>query len=175
MTTDRAAGLGLGLFALVDHAVIVTPAFVLAGAAEKGGIAGTHGLDLVVTSVLVGITSTAYLWTRLRRSRPRMALIDLLIAKVNGTVVLALASTLLLMGVLAGFSPQHATLVNRGWPVVALWAGVQLAAVLLAEHTRTRVLAWLRLAYDRPPRAPRRTQLHTSSRTRPESATAQRS
>lgn len=137
-------GPALAAFALLDLAIIVAPSLVLAGAAEKGGLVGAHGLDLVVTSSVLGSSHAALVWVRLRRQllhHPDTA--DVLIATLNATVVVALATTMLLLVVLGGFAPQHAVLVNRGWPVLALWIGVHLVAMALAELTRSLVLRWL--------------------------------
>lgn len=142
--TRSAAGAGLATFAVLDLAVIVAPSLVLAGAAEKGGLAGAHGLDLLVVSTLLGASHAALVWNRLRRQLlPHSRTADVLIATLNATVVLALATTTLLLVVLGGFAPQHAVLVNRGWPVVALWIGMHLSAMALAELTRTQLLRWL--------------------------------
>lgn len=142
--TDRAAGAALATFALLDFSVIVAPSLVLAGAAQKGGLAGAHGLDLLVVGALLGSFHAALVWNRLRHQLLHHArTADVLIATLNATVVLALATTTLLIVVLGGFAPQHAVLVNRGWPVVALWIGVHLTAMALAELTRTQVLRWL--------------------------------
>ena len=151
MIPRRLLGPGLAAFALLDLAIIVAPSLVLAGAAEKGGLIGLHGLDLVVASSVLGSAHAALVWARLRRQllqNSQMA--DVLIATLNATVVVALATTTLLVVVLGGFAPQHAVLVNRGWPVLGLWIGVHLVAMALAELTRTLVLRWLGPRRDDP-------------------------
>jgi hypothetical protein len=45
--------------------------------------------------------------------------------------------------VLASFPDEHAALANRGFPVVGLWLGIQLTAVVLAEATGRLVFWWL--------------------------------
>jgi hypothetical protein len=45
--------------------------------------------------------------------------------------------------VLWGFADEHASLAYRGYPVVVLWLGVQLAAVVLSEVTGRVVFWWL--------------------------------
>ena len=65
--------------------------------------------------------------------------------------MLALAATLLPAVVLWGFAEEHASIANRGYPVVALWVGVQLVAVVLAELTGRVVFWWLE---PRPGSAP---------------------
>ncbi|HEV2069972.1 MAG TPA: hypothetical protein VGR26_09275 [Acidimicrobiales bacterium] len=161
MISGRLLRTGLAAFALLDLVAIVGPSLVLAGAAEKGGLAGAHGLDLVVASALLGSVHTALVWVRLRRQllhRARTA--DVLIATLNATVVVALATTTLLLVVLGGFAPQHAVLVNRGWPVLGLWIGVHLIAMALAELTRTLVLRWLAPRRDNPSSVVFRTEMY---------------
>ena len=68
---------------------------------------------------------------------------DMWIAAFDALVVLALAATLLPAVVLWGFADEHASIADRGYPVVALWAGVQLVAVALAEVTGRAVFWWL--------------------------------
>ena len=144
MIARSAVAVALAAFAALDFAVILAPSLVLAGAAEKGGLPGAHGLDLVVTSGVLGLAHAALVWMRLRRQlRYHARATDVLIATLDATVVLALATTTLLIAVLGGFAPQHAVLVNRGWPVVALWVGVHVAAMALAELARTQILRWL--------------------------------
>jgi hypothetical protein len=41
------------------------------------------------------------------------------------------------------FPDEHASLANRGFPLSALWAGVQAVAVLLAESTARLFFRWL--------------------------------
>ncbi|HEV2809253.1 MAG TPA: hypothetical protein VGV93_02500 [Acidimicrobiales bacterium] len=144
MISRRLLGPALAAFALLDLAIIVAPSLVLAGAAQKGGLVGAHGLDLVVASSVLGSSHAALVWIRLRRQLLRYAdTADVLIATLNATVVVALATTMLLLVVLGGFAPQHAVLVNRGWPVLGLWIGMHLVAMALAEVTRSLVLRWL--------------------------------
>lgn len=130
----------------------MAPSVVLASTADKGGIGGLHGLDLLLASAVVATLHGAAVFTRLthrRNSHERR--LDAWIATFDGIVVLALSSTLLLVGVLGGFADTHAVLVNRGWWVVWLWLGVQLLAVALAEVTGRAVLRWLQRA--RPAKA----------------------
>lgn len=44
---------------------------------------------------------------------------------------------------LLGFSEEHASLADRGYPVVALWAGLQVVAVAAAEVVGRFVFWWL--------------------------------
>jgi hypothetical protein len=79
------------------------------------------------------------------RSEERTAVrrADMWIAAFDALVVLMLAATLLPVVVLWGFAEEHASLADRGYPVVALWAGVLLVAIVLAEATGRMVFWWL--------------------------------
>ena len=68
---------------------------------------------------------------------------DMWIAAGDALVVLAIAATLLPIVVLWRFADEHASMANRGYPVVVLWLGVQLVAVGLAELTGRVVFWWL--------------------------------
>jgi hypothetical protein len=65
------------------------------------------------------------------------------IASLNALVVLALSGSLLLLLVLHSFPDEHAAIARRGFPVVVLWAGVQVVAVALAEATGRFFFWWL--------------------------------
>jgi hypothetical protein len=135
---------GLAVFAALDLMVIVAPSVVIAVAARKGGLPGAHGLDLVIASAVLGAAHAWFVSTRLRRELRHGARInDEIIAAFNSLVVLALGATGLFILVLGGFAPEHAALINRGWPTLGLWSGVTLAAVLLAEIARSQTLRWL--------------------------------
>lgn len=47
------------------------------------------------------------------------------IAAVDALVVLALGAAVLLVAALYGFSDEHSSLAERGYPVLALWAGME--------------------------------------------------
>jgi len=64
--------------------------------------------------------------------------------------VLALAATLLPMVVFWGFADEHASMAERGFPVVVLWFGVQAVAVGLAEVAGRVVFWWLEPHPRRP-------------------------
>lgn len=130
-------------FAALQVVALTAPAVVLAVAADKGGISGSHGLDLVVASVVVGTVHAAVTVGRLAGELRRRDHLDVAIAAFDALVVLALAATLLLIGVLGGLAQQHTVLLNEGWPILGLWLGVQAGAVVLAELVRTGVLGWL--------------------------------
>jgi hypothetical protein len=65
------------------------------------------------------------------------------IAAVDALVVLMIAATLLPVAVLWRFADEHASIADRGYPVVALWTGVQMVAVAMAEVTGRVVFWWL--------------------------------
>lgn len=141
------------LVTALDAAVILAPSLVLFGAADKGGLADSHGLDLLIASGLLAAGHAAIIWRRLRREvREAGRLADVWIATLDSIVVLALGVTLLLLLVLGGFADQHAVLVNEGWPVVALWIGVQVVAIAIAELSGRAIFRWLEPR--RPPRGP---------------------
>lgn len=132
------------IYAAVDFAAIVAPALYLKVAAERGGLGDSEGLDLIVASAVIGAAHAVLAWWRLR-SEERIALrrFDLWIAAVDALVVLALGATLLLIAVLHSFPDEHASLADRGYPVVVLWIGIQLVAVAAAEATGWLVFWWL--------------------------------
>jgi hypothetical protein len=137
------------LYALLDAMVILAPALTVRATGAQAGIGGTYSLDLLLASGSIAIVHGAVAARRLldeERSAHRRA--DIWIASVNALVVLALASTLLITGILVGFANQHAWLSNRGAPVVFLWGGVQLVAVVLAELAGRFAYRWLEQAAD---------------------------
>lgn len=135
---------GLAAFATLHLVVAVAPAAVLSAVARKGGIEGAYGYDLVSASVLLGSAHGAIVWRRLRdERRAGVRFVNAFIAELDAVVVLAASVTGLLFVVLGGFAPEHSAIVNQGWEVVWLWIGVLLAAIAIAELTRTAVLRWL--------------------------------
>jgi len=138
------------VYAAVDFAVILAPALAVKLAAERGGLGGAQGLDLIVASCVLGAAHAAVAWTRfLFEERTAVRRADMWIAAVDALVVLALGATVMLVAVLYGFSDEHASLANRGYPVVALWVGIQLAAIAVAEATGRFVFWWLEPHADR--------------------------
>jgi hypothetical protein len=132
------------VYAAIDFAVVLTPAFAVKLASDRGGMGDTDGLDLVVASALVGAVHAVIASSRLRsEEHTAVRRADMWIAAVDALVVLTLAATVLPMAVLWGFAEEHGSIANRGYPVVALWAGVQLVAVALAEATGRFVFWWL--------------------------------
>jgi len=132
------------VYAVIDFAAIMAPSLFIKVAADRGGMASTVGLDLVAASLAIGVPHAVIAWWRLR-SEERMAVrrADIWIAAIDGLVVLALGWTLLLLAVLALFVDEHSALANRGYPVIALWAGLLLVAVALAEGVSRFVFWWL--------------------------------
>jgi hypothetical protein len=139
------------IYGAVDLLVIVGPAVAVMVAADRGGIGDTQGLDLVVASTLIGCIHAVVAGRRLA-SEERVAVrrADMWIAAVDALVVLALGATLLIIAVLLGFSEEHASLADRGYPVVALWAGLQVVAVVAAEVVSRFVFWWLEPHPRRP-------------------------
>ncbi len=132
------------VYATVDFLVIVAPAVAVKLAADQGGMGDTEGVDLLVTSTVLGAVHAVVAGARLRsEERTAIRRADMWIAAVDALVVLAIAATILPVIVLWGFAEEHASLAGSGYPVVALWAGVQTAAVLLAEATGRLVFWWL--------------------------------
>jgi len=147
-TVDRIGALG---YAAVDFVVIIFPAVALKLTADHGGMGDLDGIDLLLASGVLACAHAVVAGTRLR-SEERMAVrrADMWIAAVDAIVVLALAATLLPMVVLWGFADEHASMAERGYPVVALWFGVQAVAVGLAELTGRIVFWWLEPHPRRP-------------------------
>jgi hypothetical protein len=130
------------VYAVVDMAVILTPAIAIKLASDRGAMGDVEGL--VVAGVLLASVHGVVAWARLR-SEERVAerRADMWIAAVDALVVLALGATLLPMAVLYGFADEHASLADRGFPVAALWIGIQLVAIVGAEVTGRAVFRWL--------------------------------
>ena len=145
------------IYGAVDFGVILTPALALKIASDRGGMGDADGLDLVIASTILGTVHAVIAWSRLR-SEERIAVrrADMWIAAIDALVVLALAATLLPVVVLWGFADEHASIAYRGYPVVVLWAGVQLVAVAAAEATGRVVFWWL----EPHPRSPFRIRGH---------------
>lgn len=132
------------LYAAVDFMVVLTPALAVKLASDRGGMGDAEGVDLIIASTLLGAVHAVIAGARLR-SEERIAVrrADMWIAAVDALVVLAVGATLLVLAILYGFAEEHASLVDRGYPVVALWAGIQVVAIALAEVTGRAVFRWL--------------------------------
>jgi len=132
------------IYAAIDFLVIVAPAVAVKLAADRGGMGDSEGVELIVASGVLGAVHAVFAWARLR-SEERVAVrrADMWIASIDALVVLALGATLLLVAIMYGFADEHASLADRGYPVVALWSGIQILAVVLAEATGRIVFWWL--------------------------------
>jgi hypothetical protein len=145
------------IYGTIDFLVVVAPAFAVKLASDRGGMGDTDGLDVVAASVVLGAFHAVIAGSRLRaEERTAVRRADMWIAAVDALVVLTLAATLLPVVVLWGFADEHASIAERGYPVVALWTGVQLLAVVLAEATGRLVFWWL----EPHPRSPFRVHGH---------------
>lgn len=140
---------------MVDHLVaagyaaacfgaVLAPALAVRWSVFRSDTAGIAGRDLVAASVIIGAAHATVAWTRLRcEKRTAARRSHIWIASLNALVVLALSASLLVLGVLEHFADEHAAVTNRGLPVVAVWSGLQLVAVALAEITGRLVFWWL--------------------------------
>jgi len=150
------------IYAAIDFTVILTPALAVKLASDRGGMGDAEGVDLIVASTILGIAHAALAWARLR-SEKRIAVrrADMWIAAVDSLVVLTFGATMLLVAILYRFADEHASLVDRGYPVVVLWVGVQLLAIAAAEGTGRFVFWWLE---PHDPITMRRRRSHRPSR-----------
>ena len=132
------------IYAVFDFTVILVPALAVKLASDRGGMGDAEGVDLIVASAILGVAHAALAWVRLR-SEERIAVrrADMWIAAFDSLVVLTFGATILLVAILYGFADEHASLVDRGYPVVVLWSGVQLVAIAVAEGTGRFVFWWL--------------------------------
>jgi hypothetical protein len=147
-STDIAVAAG---FALAGATVIVAPAVAMRWGLLHDGV-GSLDVDILAASLAVAAVNTAVSWQRLlyQKGAARRRL-HVWIASLNALVVLALGATVLLVFVLLFFPDEHASLADRGYPVVLLWAGTQSVAVLLAEATARFCFRYLEPAVPRPP------------------------
>jgi hypothetical protein len=143
------------VYALVDWLVIMAPSLAIKLAADRGGMGDLAGVDLLVVSAVIATPHAIIAGRRLRyEEHTAVYRADIWIASIDALVVLALATTLLLLVALGGFADEHSSLANRGYPVAALWGGIQLVAVAMAEITARVVFWWLE------PHRSRRTREH---------------
>lgn len=132
------------VYGAIDLLVVVAPALAFKLAADRGGMGDAEGLDLVLASTTLGLVHAVIAGLRLRtEERTAVRRPDMWIAAFDALVVLAIGATILPAVVLWGFADEHASLANDGYPVVALWLGVQLVAVSLSEITGRLVFWWL--------------------------------
>jgi hypothetical protein len=131
-------------FAIAGFAVTIAPAVLMRSEVLNAGI-GSLDDDVLAASVAVGAVEMVLAWRRVRnQERTAARRLHVWIASFNALVVLALTASLLLLLALYLFPDEHASLANRGFPVFALWAGVQAVAVVLAEATGWLFFSWLR-------------------------------
>ena len=122
---------------------MIAPAVAVRSEVLNAGI-GSMDDDVLAASAVVGTVEMVLAWRRLRsQERTATRRLHVWIASFNALVALALTASLLLLFVLYWFPDEHASLANRGFPVFALWAGVQAVAVLLAEATARLFISWL--------------------------------
>ncbi|HEY8547747.1 MAG TPA: hypothetical protein VIL36_21940 [Acidimicrobiales bacterium] len=134
------------VYAVACFLAVLAPALAVRWTTLRSGVGtgGIAGWDLVAASAVVGAAHATTARARLRcEHRIAARGSHVWIASLNALVVLALSASLLVLGVLEHFAAEHAALANRGLPVVVLWAGLQLAAVGLAEATGRFVFWWL--------------------------------
>ena len=132
------------LYATVDAGVIIAPAVAVRATGARVGIEGEYDADLLVASTIIGVVHGVIAFRRLvDEERAAERAIDVWLASIDALVVLAFSSTFLITAVLLGFTDVHALLAQRGAPVVLLWAGVAVVAVVLAELTGHWVYRWL--------------------------------
>jgi hypothetical protein len=138
------AWVGIVVYGIVDWIVIMAPSFAVKLAAQRGGMGSNEGLDLVLASAAIATPHAVIAARRLRAEElTAVRRLDAWIASVDALVVLALATTSLVLTVLLGFAEEHAILATRGFPILALWIGLQLVAVALAELVGRVVFWWL--------------------------------
>lgn len=141
-------------YALANGAVLVAPAAVLALDSARAEVPPSHGVDLVIGSSALALVHGAATWrwlARITAGAPRSRVVSAYISSLNALVALTLAATGLLIAVLAGFADVHVLLAVAGWPVIALWMGVELIAVILAEVVRRGLFRWIEAGKSRPP------------------------
>lgn len=150
--------------AAVDFGVILVPALAVKLAADQGGMGDTTGVDLLAASTALGVVHAVLAWSRLREEeRVAVRRADMWIAAVDALVVLALGATVVLIAVFYRFADEHASVADRGYPVVALWLGLQLVGVLLAEMTGRPVFRWLEPPGTSPPASDREAAVRSAA------------
>jgi hypothetical protein len=130
--------------ALAGSVVLLGPA--VAATSWDGLDVGVGSLDadIVLVSLMVSAVHAGLVLHRAHRvERSATGRAHALLAALDALVVLALTASLLMLFVLYWFPDEHASLAGRGYPVVALWGGIQLVAVAVAEVTARRVQGWL--------------------------------
>ncbi len=132
------------LYALLCVAVLLSPAVAITLSSDRGGMREAADADLVIASGLLGVGLAVLSMIRMRSEEIRaVRRADMWIASLDSLVVLMFGATVLPLVVLWGFTDEHATMAQRGYPVVLLWSGVQLVAIGLAEVVGRVVFWWL--------------------------------
>ena len=132
------------VYAAIDFAVILAPAMAVKLAADRGGMGDAEGVDLIAASTVLGLVHACVAWKRLQHEEHvAVRRADMWISALDALAVLALGATVLLLAILYGFADEHASVADRGYPVVVLWTGVQVVAVVIAEVTGRFVFWWL--------------------------------
>ncbi|MDK3256066.1 hypothetical protein [Blastococcus capsensis] len=133
------------LYGLAALGVVVAPALILDSTAAGGGVAPSwQALDLLAVSAVLGLGYGVVCYRRLRRqstmtrSRP-----NVWIGAVHAFVALALLSSVLLAVVLHQLGNLQTPLAGQEWTLLALWGGVQLLAIAVAEAVERGVFRWL--------------------------------
>ena len=132
------------IYAAVCVAVVMAPAVAIAVASTRGGMGDAKSVDLLLASAVVGAAMGVFSWSRLRaEERVAVRRGDVWIAALDSLAVLTLGATVLPLAVLFVFVEEHAFMAQKGFPVVALWAGVQVVAVVLAELAGRLAFWWM--------------------------------
>ncbi len=140
-TVDRVAP---PVYALLCVAVLLSPAVAITLSSDRGGMRGAADADLVLASGVLGAGLAVLSMVRMRSEEIKaVRRADMWIASLDSLVVLMFGATVLPLVVLWGFTDEHATMAQRGYPVVLLWSGVQLVAIGLAEAVGRFVFWWL--------------------------------
>lgn len=138
--TDTVVAVG---FAGAGFAIVLVPAIAAQWGVLHDGV-GSLDDDILIASTLVGALYAALAWRRLRdEEQLARRRLHVWIASLNALVVLALASSLLLLALLVAFPDEHFSLGDRGAPAVTMWAAIQLIAVGLAEAAARLTFWWL--------------------------------
>lgn len=145
------------VFALSAAAVILAPALLLTWTGGRRGLGFSDApSNILLVSGCIAVTYAVVAHHRLRSRKTRAAVgLNNWLAALNGLVVLALLTTLLLVVVLHQLGPVRGRLGEAQVALLALWAAVHLVAIAAAEVIERGVFRWLRPspAADRPKRA----------------------
>jgi hypothetical protein len=130
--------------ALAGFVIVLFPAVAMRTEEVLSAGVGSIDDDILAASTAMGAVYMVLAWRRLRHEqRVAARRLHVWIASLNALVVLALSAPVLLLLLLYLFPDEHASLANRGFPVLLLLAGVQGVAILLAEATARLFFWWL--------------------------------